>query len=148
VLCRNHCFNATFNKQLAETNRFQMCKKDQESVLRSTVTSFRLSGAALTCVGKSKSMFGGAKYMCSDIIQMIIPEKSCSMTQKMKQVYWWYQNQPAYVQKGFYYLMTSECMNTCKVGLKLKRYTDQTIVSSIAIDVAYTWEREAWSKIL
>ena len=69
--------------------------KHQESVLRSTATSFRFSGAALTCVGKSTSMFGGAKYMCSDIIQMIVPNKSYSMTRKIKH-HWWYRNQPAY----------------------------------------------------
>jgi hypothetical protein len=34
--------------------------------------------------GKSNSNFGGAKYMCNDIIQIIIPKKSCSKVTKKK----------------------------------------------------------------
>lgn len=30
---------------------------------------------------------------------------------------------------------------TCNVGLKLKRYTDKIMVSSIAIEVEYTWKK-------
>ena len=56
----------------------------QESVLRSTETSMILSGAAFTVKGKSTSMFGGAKYMCSDIMQTMIPRKSCRNTKRQK----------------------------------------------------------------
>lgn len=53
-------------------------QKHQESVLRSIETSLRFSGDALTIDGISTSMFGGAKYMCNDIMQTIIPKKSCN----------------------------------------------------------------------
>jgi len=33
--------------------------------------------------GISTSMFGGAKYMCSDIIQTMIPKNSCSKIRKV-----------------------------------------------------------------
>lgn len=51
--------------------------RHQESIFRSTMTSFKFSGVAFTVEGKSTSVLGGAKYMCSDIIQIIIPKKSC-----------------------------------------------------------------------
>ena len=61
-------------------------EKHQEFVLKSdlpsTETSFKLSGVAFTGNGKSTSVFGGAKYMCSDIIQIIIPKNSCKNTRK------------------------------------------------------------------
>lgn len=62
-------------------------EKHHESDFRSTETSSRLSVVALTGNGKSISMFGGAKYMCSDIIQIIIPKKSCNDRRKENEVY-------------------------------------------------------------
>ena len=49
----------------------------QESVFRSTETSTKVSGAVFAGTGKSTSMCAGAKYMCRDMIQTIIPKKSC-----------------------------------------------------------------------
>lgn len=55
----------------------QMSIQHHESVLRSTETSMSFSSSGLTVNGISKSIFGGAKYMCRDIIQIIMPKKSC-----------------------------------------------------------------------
>lgn len=49
----------------------------QESVLRSTETSTKPSGVVFKGKGKSTSMVGGAKYICSDMMQITIPKKSC-----------------------------------------------------------------------
>ena len=62
---------------------FKQGKQHQEPVLPSILTSFRFPGAALTVVGISKSIFGGAKYMCRDIIHVIIPKKSCNNTRRL-----------------------------------------------------------------
>lgn len=84
-------------------------------------------------------MFGGAKYMCSDIIQMMIPRKSCSKRPeksrhaKIKTISCYRERILRLAQIG------SQWKVTCNVGLKLKRYIDNTIVSNIAIDVEYTW---------
>jgi len=55
----------------------QMSIQHQESVLRSMETSMSFSSSSLTVNGLSRSKFGGAKYMCRDIIQIIMPKKSC-----------------------------------------------------------------------
>ena len=41
-------------------------------------TSFRFSCSGFAVTGKSTSTFGGAKYMCTDIMHIIIPKKSCN----------------------------------------------------------------------
>jgi len=40
------------------------------------------SSSDLTVDGISKSIFGGAKYMCRDIIQITIPKNSCKEKEK------------------------------------------------------------------
>lgn len=44
------------------------------------------SEVAFAGEGKSTSMLGGAKYMCSDIIQIIMPKKSCKKMENSEKV--------------------------------------------------------------
>lgn len=57
----------------------------QESAFRSTETSTKSSEAVFTGMGKSTSMFAGAKYMWRDMMQMIIPKKSCISNKSNRQ---------------------------------------------------------------
>lgn len=60
---------------------------NQESVLRSTEISMTSSELAFVVEGKSMSMVGGAKYICKDIIQIMIPKNSCKFTTERKALY-------------------------------------------------------------
>lgn len=51
----------------------------------SIVTSFRFSCSGFGRTG-STSTFGGAKYMCTDIMHIMIPKKSCKNARGKKVV--------------------------------------------------------------
>lgn len=91
--------------------------------------SFEVSEATFAVNGKSISMVGGAKYMRRDIIQIIMPKKSC-VEADTKLTTW---NRNATIIDGKREPQRKNL--TWIVGLKSKRYTDSSIVSSIAIDV-------------
>ena len=72
-----------FKKEIPKNVALQIeINYHDESVLRSTETSIRLSDSSFSIVGISIRILGGAKYMCSDIMQTIIPKKSCSRQEK------------------------------------------------------------------
>lgn len=56
--------------------------RHQEAVVRSLETSFFVSETALYVTGKSTSLLAGAKYMCKDIMHVMIPKKSCNSMRK------------------------------------------------------------------
>lgn len=92
--------------------------------------SFEVSEATFAVNGKSISMVGGAKYMRRDIIQIIMPKKSC--VEADTKLTTWNRNTTIIIDGK----RETERKNlTWIVGLKSKRYTDSSIVSSIAIDV-------------